>query len=460
MIKSKSHLIIVGLGEVVPYKYLECIKKAINRRELDSYSIIDLESQRNNVEKRIRSVDLKPENVFYLPDRTSFNISADQKDFKPVFRKLLEQKSRLKVFISTEVKAHEAYLRFCVENGIDSLVEKPVFAPTKKGYFNPCVIESKMKSLIRSIRKKPANHSVMILGRYHRVYNDEMVDILKNKIIELQAPITSFHLRTASGVWNLYREYESREDHPYKYGYGMLMHGAYHYVDLMIQFLELNKIIYPRDDFLIDITSYVAYPEDQKYRIPKKFNADFSDNAPKWSNRKSGSNRYGETDIVSVFCLKNKRTKKVLTLGSISLEQTTPSIRSWKDIPEGFYNKNGRVSCTDIEVQLSVLYSMHGRSFKIPRIVDSKISKIDNYAIIQTRANASILKKEKYNTEKIISGFFNSDSNRKLMTNWFQNKENRSQLEKHYSAMKVTQAIALSLKKPGYPITIDLFEKI
>ncbi|PIN93972.1 hypothetical protein COU54_00900 [Candidatus Pacearchaeota archaeon CG10_big_fil_rev_8_21_14_0_10_31_24] len=321
----KSHLIIVGLGEVIPYKYLECIKDSIDRGDLDSYSVIDIESQKESIERRIRSIKLKPENIFYLPDITKRNISNKRTDFQPIFKKLLKEKGRLKVFISTEVKAHEVYLKFCIENRIDSLVEKPVFAPVdKKGFFNPTKVESTMESLIKLSRKRPANHSVMTLGRYHKVYNDQMFESVKNKVIELEAPITSFHLRTASGVWNLYREYESREDHPYKYGYGMLMHGSYHYVDLMAQFLELNKLIYPNDDFYLDITSYVAYPEDQRCRIPKKFSENFLDNAPGWSNKKSGSNEYGETDIVSVFCLRAKKNNKILTLGSISLEQTTP----------------------------------------------------------------------------------------------------------------------------------------
>ena len=367
----------------------------------------------------------------------------------------------MKVFISTETKAHEAYLRYCVENGIDSLVEKPVFTPIDRhGFFAPGKITSIMKKLITLSRKKPANHSVMTLGRYHKVYNEEMVDVIKEKVLKFGAPVTSFHLNTSSGVWNLYKEYESREDHPYKYAYGMLMHGAYHYVDLMVQFLELNKLVYPDMDFILEISSYVAYPEDQQIRIPKKFNESFEDNPPKWAQEKSGSNVYGEVDTVSVFSLKDKKTGKVLTLGSIALEQTTPSVRTWKDIPKDFYNKNGRISCTNLEVQLSTIYSIFGRSFKVPKSVGNKIVQVDNYAQVRSRANASLIEDEEYNTEKTFNNFFNSNSNRKLMTAWFQGKENKSQLEKHYPAMKITQAIAESIKKPGKPIIIELFEDI
>lgn len=457
----KSHLVIIGLGDVVPYKYLECIKDSIERGELDSYSVIDIKSQKNNIEKRINSIKLKPENIFYLPNITKSNISANPKDFIPVFNRLRGEKDKLKVFISTETKAHEAYLKYCVENGIDSLVEKPVFTPIdRNGFFSPRKITSIMKKLIKTSRQKPANHSVMTLGRYHEVYNDEMADLVKEKVLKYGAPVTSFHLNTSSGVWNLYREYESREDHPYKYGYGMLMHGAYHYIDLMAQFLELNKLVYPKIDFVLEINSHVAYPEDQQIRIPKKFNNFFGDIPPEWTKEKSGLNGYGETDVVSIFSLRDKKTNKVLTVGSIALEQTTPSVRTWKDIPENFYNKNGRISCTNLEVQLSTLYSICGRSFKVPKSVDNKILQVDNYAQVRTRANASLLKDEEYNTEKVFNNFFNSNSNRKLMTAWFQNKENRSQLEKHYPTMKITQAIAESIKKPGKSITIEVFEKI
>lgn len=455
---EKSHLVIVGFGDVVSYKYLECIKDAIGRGELDAYSVVDIESQKDKVQKRIKSIGMKPENIFYLADTKDETIGLE--DFLPIFTKLKKDKSKLKVFISTEARAHEPYLKYCVENGIDSLVEKPVITPTDKdGFFLPNKISSIMKKIIRKARYKNANHSVMTLGRYHRVYNDEMVDVIKNKVLKYNAPITSFHLNTSSGVWNLYREYESREDHPYKYGYGMLMHGAYHYIDLMVQFLELNKIVYPKMDFILEVSSLAAYPEDQQIRIPKKYNELFKDYPPNWA-AKTRSNTYGETDIVSIFSLKDKKTRKVLTVGSIALEQTTPSIRSWDNIPENLYNKNGRVSCTNIEVQISTLYSIFGRSFKVPKKTGRKVVQVENFAEVKTRANASLLQDEEYNTDRVFNNFFNSNSNKKLMTAWFQGREDKSKLENHYPVMKVVQALAESLKKPGKKIVIDLFEEI
>lgn len=43
----KAHLVVVGFDEIVSNKYLSCIKEAIELGEIDSYSIIDLEFQKN-----------------------------------------------------------------------------------------------------------------------------------------------------------------------------------------------------------------------------------------------------------------------------------------------------------------------------------------------------------------------------------------------------------------------------
>ena len=33
------------------------------------------------------------------------------------------------------------------------------------------------------------------------------------------------------------------ENHPYKYGYGKLFHSGYHFIDLLAEFVKLNKFV-------------------------------------------------------------------------------------------------------------------------------------------------------------------------------------------------------------------------
>ena len=452
--KKRNHLVVVGFDDIVCNKYLPCIEEAISSKFIDSYSIIELKSQKINTEEKISHIKLKPANTYYLPEPRRKGVYADLEDFEPIFREIKQGRGKLKVYIATELKAHEDYLKYCIENNIDSLVEKPILAPMRNGQFDPSLIESAMYHLVNEAKKKSAKHSVMTLSRYHKIYNERVLKPLGQKMIELNAPLTSFHLRHSGGVWNLHKEYESREDHPYKYGYGMIMHGGYHYIDLAVQFLVLNKFIFPDSVFSLTISSYSAYPADQNDRIPKKFSENFADNCPDWPSR-SNSSKYGETDLVTTFCLRKKDTGKVITIGTISLEQTTPSIRAWKNLPLLVYNKNGRVSSVEIEAQLSTLHSVNVQCFDVPSC-DNQLDKISAFARISKRTNASLLRGKKYNTEEVHGGFFHSDSNRQLISAWLMNEEYRSQLADHIPTMRMVQYLAMSIKKPGYPITFDL----
>ena len=453
--KKRGHLVIVGFDDIVCNKYLPCIEKAVGSKFIDSYSIIELESQKINIEEKISHIKLKPTSVYYLPDPRRKGVYADLEDFEPIFKEIKKYKGKLKVYIATELKAHEGYLKYCIENNIDSLVEKPILAPMRDGQFDPTLIESAMRHLVNVAKKKSAKHSAMTLSRYHKIYNEKVLKPLEQKMIELDAPLTSFHLRYSGGVWNLHREYESREDHPYKYDYGMIMHGGYHYIDLAVQFLRLNKLIFPDSVFSLTISSYAAYPADQNDRIPKKFSENFDDNCPNWPSG-SNSSKYGETDLVTTFCLRKKDTGKILTVGTISLEQTTPSIRMWKNLPSLVYNKNGRVSSVELEAQLSTLHSVNVHCFDVPNQNNQEIDRISAFARISRKTNASLLKGEEYNTEETHNGFFHSDSNRQLMTAWLRNEEYRSQLADHISTMRLVQYMAMSTRKQGYPITFDL----
>lgn len=451
--KEKYHLVVIGFDEIVSNKYLSCIELAFKKNVIDGYSIIDLKEEENNISKRIEKLKFKPENVFYIEKSKDKDNWACKKEFEPVLKQIKNKKKNIRVYIATELKAHEGYLEYCIENGIPCLIEKPIFAPIKDGLYCPELIDSKMKYYIDTAKQKHTKNSVMTLGRYHKIYNDIVMEGVKERMIKYNAPLTSFHLRHAGGVWNLHNEYIIREDHPYKYGYGMLMHGAYHYLDLAVQFINLNKIIYPSEQFELVVSSYGAYPEEQNDRISKKYSEKFDDNNSSFGEDK----RYvfGETDITSTFCLRNKKTKKVITLGTLSLEQTTPSVRAWKEFPKGVYNKNGRTSSVDIEIQLSTLYSVNVKCYDVPIKGKKEIERIDASAQILTRANASLLKDEKYITKKIFKGLFHSNSNKNLMLNWLFDKEDRSTLEQHLLVMRIIQALSVSLKDQGYPVVID-----
>lgn len=453
----KEHVVVVGFDEIVSNKYLICIKEAIDRGYIDGYSIIDLESSKAEIVKRIDESICLPEKIYFLDDinqKNGYDWSYEN-EFSKVFEDIMDSKSNIKVYIATEVKAHQAYIEYCVKNNIPTLTEKPVLAPLINNEYAPEAIDSIMDNINSHIQKTKKYHSVMTLSRYHKIYNDKFIDVIKEKMIKYKAPVTSVHLRHAGGVWNTHDEYESRNDHPYKFGYGMIMHGGYHYIDLVVQLLMLNKLIYPNTQFELRMSSYVAYPYDQNTRISKKISKIFDDNKENWATEKEQESTFGETDVTSTFSLINKDNGRVITLGTIALEQTTPSVRKWKKIPKGIYNKNGRTSSVDVEAQLATLYSKTVKCYDVPIRGVKEVERIDATAKILTRANASLLKEENYIESESYSGLFHSNSNKALMTNWLEGSEIRSTFSDHIPVMKFVQALSESIKNPGNQICID-----
>ncbi|GAB2662506.1 hypothetical protein [Nocardia goodfellowii] len=450
---SVHQLVVIGYDEIVANKYMPCIQEAIDAGHIDSWSLVDLEGQREAIEERLVAANPQPRMKIFVP--------ADRGD--PGKARLTARTALnilglpglpMKTYIATEVGSHERYLRQCVDDGMDSLVEKPVLAPMLGDRFDPAAISTTMSELIASAGRRKAQHSVMTLSRYHRIYNDRVITPLRERMLAWKAPLTSFHLRAAGGVWNLEHEFITRDDHPYRYGYGMLMHGSYHYVDLAVQVLELNKLLFPDKHLRLQVSSFGAWPSDQWQRLSRAATRKLGGDS-RCAVLAREPSRYGETDITSTFRLIETESETTITLGTLSFEQTTPSIRNWTSFPDGVYNKNGRTSSVDLEAQLSTLYSIHVNCYDVPQGPDP--DKIGAAAEILTRTNAALLTDDEYVRRESFDGVFHSDSNRALMQAWLAGTENRSRLAQHVLPMRVTEALALSLRIPGQTVEIDGF---
>ncbi|NNH71018.1 hypothetical protein HLB23_14285 [Nocardia uniformis] len=448
-----AQLVVVGFDEIVAHKYMPCIAAAINAGYLSSYSIIDLESERGVIAARLREVPLAPRHIYYLPNPSPAQDLPEGR-IREAFARVTDPSGPIRAYIATEVKAHESYLRFCVENRIDSLVEKPVIAPLQGGRFAPTLITPTMTALIGAARRRTGSrHSVMTLSRYHRVYNDRVLAGIADRVSAWRSPVTSLHLRCAGGVWNRQEEYETREDHPYKHGYGMMLHGAYHYIDLVVQALRINRVALPSTRFRFQVAAFAASPADQHLRIPATAAAQIADSIDRWPDSRTAA-RFGETDVTAIFRLIDADSGRTLTVGTLAFEQTTPSVRNWTEFPAGTYNKNGRTSAVDFEVGLSTVFSSHVHCYDIPR---GDPDKIDAFARITTRANAALHPGESYVATEEHHGVFHSDSNRALMSEWLRGTETRSLLADHLLPMQVTEAILAAAVTPGVTATIDDF---
>ena len=434
------YLAIIGFDEIVSIKYADLFFDAIEAGTLDGYYIVDLRSQEASITKRLEAMRIRPVSVIYLKD------DGWEEDFERKFGAICQQK-QFRVYIAAEAKAHFYYLQWCILNGISVLVEKPAFVSMRDGVFAPEELMADTQRLAELAERNHVQVSVMTTARYHKVFNEVLFRNIGAVVQTYHTPITSMHIRHAGGVWNLGDEYDTREDHPYKYGYGMIMHGGYHYIDLLSQAIEMNRQVL-NTEMAIELTAFSARPSDQSRRISREVEASVGSDVQ--VRLQKGRMDYGETDITATFRLYEKEGNSTITIGTIALEQTTPSVRGWAQLPSDVYNKNGRKMSLDFELQVSTLASEH------IVCVDTPSSYYQTVADLLSRYNARIMKDATYVSKRSFIRVSHSNSNRELIRHWIRGEETRSQLRQHITCMKLVYLLSMASKYPGKVFGIDI----
>ncbi len=437
------HLLVVGFDEIVINKYITSINRYIEEGVISSWTLIDLASQKEQIKQRLKGAKIPPSKVIFIGDDDKNNRSKIFQILSCLVDEKLSQGFKCRSYIATEVQYHYFYLDLLTKLGVECLIEKPVLAPVINGNFQPELINTQMSELCTISDKLGLNHSVMTLSRYHSIYNDVYIKDISEASGRYFQPVTSLHLQACGGVWNRMNEYLTRDDHPYKFGYGMLMHGAYHYIDLACQIIRLNLSRFPSSALELELYAYAAFPNDQPNRLSTTFAQELGDFVNSAHKVAMG---FGETDVVSLIKVKEVGTNNVIMIGTLSFEQTSPSFRSWAEFPENIYNKNGRNSCVSASVQLGTLFGSSIRVYDVPSKTHLNPDRIDARAVIDSTANASMLKDEEFLSHREFSGLFHSDSNRSLMESWLLCRETRSLLQSHQFPMSIIQGIYQSLR--------------
>lgn len=458
---TAPRIVLIGYGPVASYKYSRFIIDGIKTGRIQSYSLVDLKSRQREIEAGLLSAEIAPEESLYLDDSEAQN----RKDSPPAtFARWLSEyrqrrSDRVGVFIATEPQAHESYLRHCITSGMDTITAKPIAIPMRNNRYDIGQLLRKTEEIARLAKDHGGNHAVLCLGRHHDIYDSMMRSEILTAMEETGAPVTSAHLKTASGVWNLPREFETREDHPYKFGYGMLMHGAYHYVDLLARFILMNRRIYPREQFRLSVSAYSASPSDQKYRIPPGISRRLSGFEPGFLAVEAPE-RFGETDVVGTYRLSMPPLAEALAIGTFGLEQTTPGMRSWAPFPEVPYNINGRLHATDIDIRLATVFSASARVLKVPigareSAADLRARNIGRYSY---RANAALLGRQEFFTEGEVRRphglSFSYTAEKKIFDLWVSGRETYSSIESHLASAALLQSIGESARTGGEEISI------
>jgi len=352
----KKKLIIIGLGphaQSFQYKFLENLYSS--GISLQVLLLAELSERENNLREYLSNTELQPEEVVLLPQE-------DRND-QHIHPALLEHLERIKhladgMLICTEPKAHKKYILWALQNNIDVLTDKPLTAPLINEV-GPKQVWNDFVEIKQALSNSKAKLCLMTNKRLHRGYQ-AVYEYAYPLCKKYGVPITHIGILEGGGVWPFPCEFEKRENHPYKYGYGVLLHTGFHYVDLLSHYQSINHSIgYKEDDIKIQACGTTPYDvvHQLSQKIYEKIFAweDFSQEFQDLPLEKY--KRYGIVDLIAALQFLQKGA--VITQGSLNLLQNTLSSRSERPMPRNPYLNMGMLTQNSISLSGGPFFYIH-----------------------------------------------------------------------------------------------------
>jgi len=455
----KGDLILVGLGPYARAKYIPLIENAVAGRLASDFHVVELESARDGVNAFFRSRACKPASVSYVPDLRRYGIwySRDGED-------VLKARATpaTKVIISTEPKAHLGYLRAALGLGLDCLVDKPVILPmTSCGRPAANRIVDAITELKEICRRTGGRCAVMTPRRYNAVY--ELIGrYARHASRKLGTPVTYIGIEHHAGVWNTEEEILCREDHPYRYGYGMLCHSGYHYIDVLSGMLAHNE-----DNFgslAIELDIHRATAADQVRQIGPEAVRRLRGEAP-IPELSPTPTFWGETDLVSAGAARRSGSRDTVCLFRLDLLQTSVSLRNWRQLPTNVYNKNGRHTSEAIRLNIGPFAAIEARVFQRMHSDRDGGPRSAKEAHIMLWRNGgflgrSALRERVYSArDTLVENADLGASRKRLFNDWLGGRSGKSALESHTRTISLfaryLAALTTDPADPTASLTID-----
>lgn len=352
-------LIVIGCGPHFREVYHQVIENADYQHRM--ILAIDLLSQKGAIESYFSTKKNVPESFLFLPEEYRNGISLDELDH--LIRLKINPQEADGVIISTEPKVHKIYSLWALQYGLDVFVDKPLTAfasPEKMDTLYEDYLE-----IAEALSCTQANFVISCERRANKGYV-YLKQYLSSLIQETGLPITFIDIHFSDGRWLMPDEWE-RENHPRKYGYGVLLHSGYHYIDLLMTLIHLNEPIIPLAEQTLELhtlsnnsTSLFKLMTNEFYKKILK-----TDGYEECFNNKHLEKMaaYGESDFMAMGRLTHEGY--VVTNFSLKLLNTSVSARNIYqkiDRSQRLTSKGGKLRQENVIIHVGQLCSIHLRS--------------------------------------------------------------------------------------------------
>ncbi len=363
---SHSKIALIGLGPHAKRIYYPLLEKYA--AELSLVCLVELESKRAETDAFLRGVEIQPREIVYLDDTlpTATDVSANSPhpQASTALNRLHEAGEMDAVIISSAPETHAAYLEWGIHANLRILMDKPVGArphPANDEVQANYIYDDFLR-LRDALRTSHARVYVQCQRRNHRGYA-YIRDLLQSFIDEFQCPISSLSVNHADGMWVMPHEWE-RDHHPYKYGWGKLLHSGYHFVDLLAWLTDCNEPARHIRADALDFHTMSSSARDSLELLPDEKYRDWFGNAPGNRTSPEGTSleNHGERDVF--FQGRLMEGDLVRTNLSLALQQDSLSARSSSAPPRDPYKGNGRIRHENMNLHASSLLNIQVHSYQ------------------------------------------------------------------------------------------------
>lgn len=361
-----KNIVLAGLGPHARRIYYPLLEKYAAQFNIRLLLVIDRQEQAESVNSYLAGRSLQPERTLFIDDNQNVDEEPGEK-LLGALRDLSKQEHISGIIIATEPRAHKFYALWAILNNIHVLVDKPITAPPASSIDIHAArqVYADYNDLERCLRISKSNFIVQAQRRSHAGYK-LIKDYLEDFVLKYPIPVSYMDIYHGDGMWVMPEEIYGRENHPYKYGYGKLMHSGYHFIDLFAWLAETNMRLENKRPDHAEIVARRFGPYDFLHQMTKEdYSSLFDANLPRaWftQERMNGLKNFGEQDVF-VLC-QLKRDDVVVTTGSINLQQNSFSRRSWMKQASDVYKGNGRVRHERLNLQVGNLLNIQVHSYQ------------------------------------------------------------------------------------------------
>lgn len=360
-IMHHKNLALIGLGPHAEQTYMEFL----NQYQFSPKLIVELQNKEETVKRIINEKHFENIEFLFIPDEQA-NLEELSVETKRELHELLVKNQISHAVISTEPKAHFAYSKFLIEEGINILMDKPIVAPIDviSKISSAQSIQEQYNQICELYHDKSSEMQFKIqCQRRHHIGYMYIKNLLERMVKEYNIPISYIDMYHCDGMWNMPDEFISRENHPYKYGYGKMFHSGYHFADLLAWFLEANSYLKDKQINHAKLYGSTYRPKDFLHAFNKKDYENFfhTNRYDEIFENTSIMDNYGEIDYHAMIDFKDH--DKLITHCTLDLLQSGFSRRAWLDLPVNTFTGNGRVSHERVNIQIGPLMNIQVHSY-------------------------------------------------------------------------------------------------